>query len=168
MSDHDEVDFDAALDRIIRSIRSDKKKRFLRRYFRCRCNVTAAATEINRRTVYLWKSKDPRFAEAMEAVRELFGDLLESIAYDLAASGSERVLCKLLEAYRPEKYSNAGPTVAVQVNSMLRHDLTEEEQNEKMREMIRKLDLDPMTMNPRESIPAQSAQALLPEPEVEA
>ena len=164
MSDHDEIDFDAALERIIRPVRSPKKKRFLKRYFRCRCNITAAATEVARRTVYLWRSKDPRFVEAMDLVKDLFGDLLESIAYDMAASGAERILCKLLEAHRPERYNAAGPTVAVQVNSMLRHDLTEEQKDEKMREMIRKLDLDPETMNPR-TIPAQSAQQLLTAPE---
>lgn len=161
MSDHDDIDFDAALERILKPIRSPKKKRFLRRYFSARCNITAAATEINRRTVYLWRSKDQRFVEAMDSVRELFVDSLEAIAYDLAASGSERLICKLLEAHRPEKFAKEGPAIAVQVNAM-QADISEAEKDAIMRDMIRALELDPQTMNP---IDAQSAQQLLPPPQ---
>ena len=115
MSNEEEVDFDATLDRIVKSVRSSAKRRFLQRYFNARCNVTAASTEHTARTVYLWRQKDRKFADAMDSVRELFADSLETIAFDLAANGSERLICKLLESHRPEKFAKDGPAIAVQV-----------------------------------------------------
>lgn len=161
MSEDSEVDFEAALDRIVKSVRSSAKRRFLKRYFIARCNVTAASTEHTARTVYLWRSKDQKFADAMDSVRELFADSLESIAFDLAANGSERLICKLLESHRPEKFAKDGPSVAVQVNQMTRDDLSEEEKDAIMIDMIRALELDPDTMNPIQAI---SAQKHLPPP----
>lgn len=92
-------------------------------------NVSRAAslTGVSRRHAYRLRSSEPEFAEAWEAALEDFADhvleavrrrAVEGTRRPILSAGkvvchetvySDRLLLRLLEAYRPEKYRRSSP-----------------------------------------------------------
>lgn len=69
-------------------------------------SVTAAAigAGLGRSTVYAMRDRDPAFRRAWDEAEQRGADRLEDAAVQFAMSGSEKLLIKLLESRRPEKY----------------------------------------------------------------
>jgi len=66
---------------------------------------------LDRSTIYIWRKRNPKFAEAMSTALEEFSDRLEAIALDrvtnpVGSRGSDILLLGLLNANRPSKFRN--------------------------------------------------------------
>ena len=122
-----------AFNQAVQRIRSKKKKRFLECLFECNLNCTKASLMAGncRRSIYDWKRKDKVFAEAFEAVEELWRAGLESYAVDMAEGGSERLVSQLLKAKIPDTYADPTPTINVNNNTAIVH--AERSTEERMR-----------------------------------
>jgi hypothetical protein len=94
---------------------SVKQENFLRAYVKCK-NLSKARTiaGVTRGEYSRWVAKETAFAEAVKGVTEFVADLLEDTALEMALSGNEKLLIKMLEAYRPEKFS---PKKAIDVST---------------------------------------------------
>jgi len=94
---------------------SIKQENFLRAYVKCK-NLSKARTVagVTRSEYSGWVGKETAFAEAVKGVTEFVADLLEDTALEMALSGNEKLLIKMLEAYRPEKFS---PKKAIDVST---------------------------------------------------
>ena len=128
-----------AFDQAVQRIRSKKKKRFLKCLFECNLNCTKASLMAGncRRSVYDWKRNDKLFAEAYEAISELWRAGLESYAVDMAEGGSERLISQLLKAKIPDTYADPTPTINVNNNTAIVHaERTAEERMQRTREVM--------------------------------
>ena len=69
-------------------------------------NITAAAAAANlpRSTLYLWRHQEPAFAAAWEDALTLGIAALEDRALELATADNERLIMFLLAARKPEVY----------------------------------------------------------------
>ena len=129
-----------AFDQAVQRIRSKKKKHFLKCLFECNLNCTKASLMAGncRRSIYDWKRKDKVFAEAFEAVEELWRAGLESYAVDMAEGGSERLVSQLLKAKIPDTYADPTPTINVNNNTAIVH--AERSAEERMRRTAEVMD----------------------------
>ena len=56
-------------------------------------------------TLYRWRDKDPKFAQAWTESRRKLVESLEREAFHRAANGSDRMLALLLKSYKPRTYN---------------------------------------------------------------
>ena len=128
-----------AFDKAVQRIRAKKKKYFLECYFACNLNITKAALTAgnSRRVVYDWRKQDKVFAEAFEAIEELWRAGLENYAVDLAEGGSERLISQLLKAKLPNEYADPTPQVNVHNSTaIVNPDRSQEERMKRTREVM--------------------------------
>jgi len=92
-----------------------KKEAFIKAFVKVK-NVSKALSfaGVTKTEYGRWLREDADFEVAVRGVVDFVADLLEDTALEMALSGNERVLIKMLEAYRPEKFS---PKRAVDIRS---------------------------------------------------
>lgn len=61
-------------------------------------------------TVYKWLEKNKEFRDALQAAVDTIADVLEQEALKRALHGSDKMLIKMLQAYRPEKFADKRTT----------------------------------------------------------
>lgn len=85
---------------------SAKQENFLRAFVRCK-NLTKARTiaGVSSAQYQGWMKSKTDFSRMVGEVTDMVADSLEDVALDMALSGNEKMLIKMLEAYRPEKFS---------------------------------------------------------------
>lgn len=86
-------------------IRNPRQIAFLAAYAKCGIiGVSARAAEIDRRTHSDWMKKSAAYRQAFADAQEEAADSLEAEALRRARAGSDRLIIRLLEALRPDKY----------------------------------------------------------------
>lgn len=85
------------------------KEQFLR-LCEHKLSVTHVCAEmgIDRSTPYKWREKDQEFANAMDAVRSVAIERVETSLFERATAGNVVAQIFLLKAHRPEVYSARG------------------------------------------------------------
>lgn len=68
-------------------------------------NKSLAIAKVSRSAFKKWLKSDTKFAEVFNHAVDSIADALEGVAINMALAGNEKMLIKLLEAYRPQKFS---------------------------------------------------------------
>jgi len=94
---------------------SGNQQLFLRAYFKTKnLSKALAMSGVSKTTYNKWLSDSTHFSAVVGSVMDVIADALEETALALALEGNEKVLMKMLEAYRPEKFS---PKKAIDFNA---------------------------------------------------